>query len=113
MLIKSDSNQNTNHGSTTNNRGGNSSTNLLSPHNSKGVISPPTMTLSSTNEKNGNREGGHGRTSVDSELKPPILSASNGSGSFGGGLQYLQNKRNSAKDTNIRLTENHNTNHVV
>ena len=108
-----DSNQNTNHGSTTNNRGGNSSTNLLSPHNSKGIISPPTMTLSSTNEKNGNREGGHGRTSVDSELKPPILSALNRSGSFGGGLQYLQNKRNSAKDTNIRLTENHNTNHVV
>ena len=112
-----DSNQNTNHGtnntSTANNGGGNNTTNLLSPNNSSGVLPPPTTTLSSTNEKCGTQEGGQSRSLGGSELKPPNHSALNRSGSFGGGLQCLQNKRNSAKDTNIRLTENHNTNHVV
>ena len=114
-----DSNQNTNNGtnntpSTTNNGGGNNSTNLLSPSSGRGVLSPPSMTLSSTNETSRNQgSGGSNSRTGGSELKPPGLSALNRSGSFGGGLQYLQNKRNSVKDTNIRLTENHNTNHVV
>ena len=88
---------------------------MISPNNSRGVLSPPTMTLSSTNEKCGNQDdsGKNKLGGIGGDLKPPNSSAINRGGSFSGGLQYLQTKRGSAKDTNIRLTENHNTNHVV
>ena len=114
-----DSNQNTNHGSNSNNGGGNGNTNLISPNNTRGMMPPPTMTLSSKNEKCGGQDGGSNRTFAggsSSDLKPPGTGcAINRSGSFThGGVQHLQNKRHSnPKDTNIRLTENHNTNHVV
>ena len=126
QIIK-DSNQNTNTGTnntaTTNNGGsggGNNSHNLLSPNRGVGgrgsLPPPPTTSLSSTNETSGgNQPGGRGRTS-SSELKPSAIGALIRSGSFGAGMPYLStdaSKRPLVKDTNIRLTENHTTNHLV
>ena len=112
-------NQNTNKGtnntSTTDKEGGNITTNILSPNRAKGPLSPPTITFGNTDEKGGSQDGvSHGRTTGgNSELKPSGLNVISRSGSFCGNLQFLQNKRHSVKDTNIRLAENHNTNHVV